>query len=287
MASALTPTQVEQFRHDGFLAPLPCLTREEAAHYRARLEAYEEEVGGRITEIDRLYRYKVHLREPWCYTLAAHPAVLDALEPLLGPDILIYTTAFFIKEPHSEGITAPHQDATHFGYARQEGIAAWIALSDASHESGCMSFVRGSHRLGQLFHRSEAHPNSINGGGQMIAEPFDATDSVAAPLQAGEFSLHHCLCIHSSPPNRADDRRIGLSVHYVPADVPNLAEGRATATLVRGEDRHGFYDLETPPGPAAGAETRAAQDEAGRRYRANYAAQQARHAREFAPRAPH
>lgn len=281
MSGKLTEEEVARYHHDGFIACRPGFSREQAGRYRGWLEQYEQSLGGRLSALEMNNAYKVHLLFGWADEIVRHPDLLDVVESLIGPDILVFTSKFFIKEPGTAAITAWHQDATHFGFAEPCTLAVWVALSDAPVERGCLEYLPGSHKLGQLHHRSQAHPDSINAAGQLIADPFDDSAPVAAPLRAGQFSLHHALCVHSSAPNRGDDRRIGLSIHYAAADAPHAGSGRLTARLVRGEDRHGHFDLLGPPAGDSGdsgEEARTIHADAVRRYRENYKETQARHA---------
>ncbi|MDA0663582.1 MAG: phytanoyl-CoA dioxygenase family protein [Proteobacteria bacterium] len=276
MTNVLTAEQIAAYRHDGFQFPLAGIGAEHARRARADLEAYEADMGGKLTEIDRAARYKLHVKLPWAHGIVTHPAVLDAVEAVIGPDILVWTSTFFIKEPKTPAVTLWHQDATYFGLRPHEHITAWVALSDASAVSGCMTFIPegGAPRL--YHHKANADPNSMNGGGQTIVEEFDRGSGVRGMLHAGEFSLHHTLCIHSSPPNESDDRRIGLGISYIPASTRHIGTTRQRAMLVRGEDRYGHFELEPHPG----ADTTANQTEYDRSiasYNTGYAEQIAWH----------
>lgn len=271
--SGLSSEEVAKYERDGFLSPLPALRADKAAYYRAKLESFERALGGPVTssDVDGKYRYRLHTLHPWAHELATLPVVLDAVESLIGPDILIYMTTFFIKEPNTEGITGWHQDATYFGLRPYEHVSAWIALSPATNESGCMRFVSGSHLYGQLDHRAHSDAKILNTGGQQLSADYAKEDTVAAPLQPGEFSLHHTLTIHHSPSNKSDDRRIGFAVSYIPARCRHIGETRrAPAMLVRGRDTYGHFDLE--PAPRVGFEDEAQRAHAAcyADYRANY-----------------
>jgi hypothetical protein len=271
--TALDTRQVEAFRRDGFLAPLAVFSAAEAGLLRQRLEAFEASLPpGPVAPRDRR---KLHLRLPWMRDLVEDPRLLDRVEPLLGPDILVFTSTFFVKEAGSETVAAWHQDATYFGLEPPELVAAWVALSEASVAAGCMRFVPGSHRSGQLRHAADSVAASVNAGSQSIAQEFASTDAVMAPLKTGEVSLHHALTIHDSAPNRTADRRIGLSISYLPASVPRRGM-RLSATLVRGTDRWGYYDREPDPRGASPEEGAAAHARAYQRYRAGYEEQIAR-----------
>lgn len=248
MTRVLTAEQLAGYRQDGFLFPVSGIGAEKARKARDALERFEAETGGPLTAQDRSARYKLHVRLPWAHAIVSDPTVLDAVEDLIGPDILVWTSTFFIKEPETDAVTLWHQDATYFGLRPHKHVTAWVALSDASAVSGCMTFIpeEGAARL--YHHKANADPNSINGGGQTIVEPFDREAGIRGMLHTGEFSLHHTLCIHSSPPNASDDRRIGYGISYIPTSVHHIGTIRQRAMLVRGEDRFGHFELEQPPG---------------------------------------
>ncbi|MEC7646763.1 MAG: phytanoyl-CoA dioxygenase family protein, partial [Pseudomonadota bacterium] len=194
MPKKLTAAQIESYHQDGFCFPIAGIGQEHAARARADLENYERDLGAPLTAAGREERYKLHVRLPWACDLVRDPAVLDAVEDIIGPDILVWTSTFFIKERNTTAITMWHQDATYFGLRPHHHITAWIALSEASETAGCMEFVpeSGAARLYQ--HKANADPDSINGGGQTIAERFDKGNTVRGMLKMGEFSLHHTLC---------------------------------------------------------------------------------------------
>jgi chlorinating enzyme len=277
MPNLLTEQQVTQYERDGYLFPLRAMDGDRAAHYRQALEAHENRLGGRLTEIGGPVRFKNHLLLRWVHELVTHPTVLDAIEDVIGPDILCYTSTFFIKEPNSPAITAWHQDATYFGLHPHEHVTAWIALSESSPESGCLEFMAGGKERGVLQHQANAIEHSVNGGRQKIVEGFDITNPVMAPLQPGEFSLHHTLCLHRSAPNNGPDRRLGLGTSYIPARVRHTGTKRMPAMLVRGEDKFGNFELEPPPAADMDEAAQAAHAHAYMRYRENYNEQLAWH----------
>jgi len=272
----LSSAQVEGYARDGFVSPVPALTREQAAHYREKMAAFERAVGGPLTSdaTDARYRSRTHVLLAWVHGLVRHPAILDAVEQLIGPDILVYTSTWFIKEPESPAIAAWHQDATYFGLRPYEHVTAWLALTDATAENGCMEFLPGSYRRGQLPHRAGVVAASVNRAGQAVTIDVDDAPAMHAPLRAGEFSLHHTLCLHRSQPNRSAGRRIGLAVSYVPTRVQHLGVKHKTpAMLVRGVDTFGHFALEPPPLADLDDAARAAYDCSYDGYRAAYAEQ--------------
>ena len=237
----------EAFERNGFGGPFHAMSADEAGEYRRKFEAYEAELGRRVTEGDPDTRFKTHLLLPFAADLVRHPRILDAVEALLGPDILCWTSTWFVKDAKTDAQTIWHQDATYFGLRPHLHVTAWLALSEASEEAGCMRFVPGTNRNGLMQHIANAAPNSINSAGQRTAADFPTEDAVPVPLRPGQFSIHHTLAVHASGPNRADDRRIGIGISYIPANVRHIGSVRVPATLVRGEDRYGHFDLEPSP----------------------------------------
>src|SRR5438309_1040853 len=276
MPKKLSPAQVESYERDGFLSPVAALSREEAAACLRKLEAFEATVGGPLTSdgTDARYRSRTHVLLSWVHSLTRHPAILDAVEDLIGPNILVYTSTWFIKEPESAAIAAWHQDATYFGLRPYVHVTAWLALTDATAGNGCMEFLPGSHRLGQLPHRAGVVASSVNRAGQAVVGQVDDAPAVHAPLRAGEFSLHHTLLLHRSQPNRSAGRRIGLAISYVPTHVRHLGVVHKTpAMLVRGVDAFGHFALEPAPAADLDGQARAAYDRSYDGYRAAYAEQ--------------
>ena len=243
MPKLLTADQVSAYRRDGFHFPVRVLSAAEARAYRDRLEAQERALGGPLTGN---MRHKLHLLFTWANELARHPAILDAVEDVIGPDILCWSTTFFTKEAHSPSFVSWHQDATYWGLSTDDVITAWVAFADAPVESGAMKFWPGSHLKKQLEHRDTFAKDNLLTRGQEIAVDVPAGEGVDVPLKAGEMSLHHVLLVHGSGPNTTDDRRIGYAIRYIPPHVRQL-KVRDSAMLVRGQDRHGNFDPEPAP----------------------------------------
>jgi non-haem Fe2+, alpha-ketoglutarate-dependent halogenase len=186
----------------------------------------------------------------------------------------VYTSTWFIKEPESTAIAAWHQDATYFGLRPYVHVTAWLALTDATAENGCMEFLPDSHARGQLPHRAGVVASSVNRAGQAVVVSVDDTPAVHASLRAGELSLHHTLCLHRSQPNRSSGRRIGLAISYVPTSVQHLGVTHKTpAMLVRGVDTFGHFQLEPAPAADLDETARAAWARSCNGYQASYAEQ--------------
>jgi len=243
MSELLPRESVERYRRDGFFFPIRVLSPAEARQYRARLEAVEREQGGPLRgEL----RHKSHLLFTWLDTLVRHPAILDAVEELIGPDILCWSSSFFIKEARDSAFVSWHQDATYWGLSEPDVVTAWVAFSESSIESGAMRMVPGTHRE-QVAHHDTFAPDNLLSRGQEIMVDVDEAKAVDIVLHPGEMSLHHVRMFHGSPPNRSDDRRIGYAIRYIPTRIRQVAGERDSASLVRGVDRYGHFDPEQPP----------------------------------------
>jgi non-heme Fe2+,alpha-ketoglutarate-dependent halogenase len=248
MTSRLSASLAEQYRRDGFLFPVQALTHDQVRHYRDRLEAFEASHAGTPKEElhHRAFRFKPHLLHTWLDELIHLPSILDAVEDLIGPDILVWSSSFFIKDAHDEGFVSWHQDSTTYGLVGSGLVTAWVALTDSDTGNASMRVIPGTHRLGDLPHRDTFAENNVLSRGETVELEIDETQAVSASLKAGEMSLHHLRVVHGSPANTSDRRRIGYAIRYM---APHMrpASGRASALLVRGRDVHGHFEPESRP----------------------------------------
>ena len=243
MLKMLSHEAVEQYHRNGYYFPVPVLSAAEAARYRRCLEQHEAKTG---QPLQGNWRHKTHLIFTWADELVHHPQILDAVEDVIGPDILCWTTNFFIKEAEHPGFVSWHQDSTYWGLDPDEVITAWVAFTDATPENGYMQFLPGSHKIDQLPHVDTFHKDNLLSRGQEIAVEVDESKTVGIPLRAGEMSLHHIKLVHGSAPNRSNDRRIGLALRYIPTHV-RQTKVRDSAMLVRGSDKYHHFDYEPRP----------------------------------------
>ena len=243
MSKALPDAAIDRYRRDGYHFPVRVMSAADAERCREQLEAVERELGGPLRGI---YRLKPHLLLTWLADLVRLPAILDAVEDVLGPDLLCWNSSFFTKEASSPGYVSWHQDATYWGLSEPDVVTAWVAFTESTPRNGNMQVIPGSHRR-QAPHVDTFHPDNLLSRGQEIAVEVDERAAVDIVLAPGEMSLHHVLIVHGSRPNTSGDRRIGFAIRYVPTRVKQLAGPRDSATLVRGEDVHGHFDLEPRP----------------------------------------
>lgn len=238
-AQDLTTTSLaDAYQRDGFVSPVPLQSPAEAEAHRAKLEAVEAEHG------PMHYKPKVHTILDFAAEAVTHPAVLDAVEQILGPDILLFDVTYIVKEPHAESFVSWHQDLTYWGLSSDEQVTLWLALSPTNAESGCMRMVPGSHTQGKLQHEDSVDENNVLFRGQSVKDVAES-DAVLCPLAPGEASFHHGWTLHASMPNTSNDRRIGLNAQFIAPSVRQLINKNETATLVRGTDAYGHYQPDT------------------------------------------
>jgi non-heme Fe2+,alpha-ketoglutarate-dependent halogenase len=244
MPKVLSGEAIEFFRRDGYLFPLPAMGGEEAAGFRARLEALVAREGGRLS---RSTNQKPHLLLPWLNEIIRHPRILDAVEDVLGPNLFCWSSGFFIKQAGDPAYISWHQDSTYWGLSQPDVATAWVALTPSTVAAGCMRVVPGSHRADQLPHNDTFAADNLLSRGQEVAVTVDERHAIDIVLQPGEMSLHHVRLIHGSAPNRADHPRIGYAIRYVPTYVRQISGVPDSATLVRGKDEHGNFEHEPAP----------------------------------------
>ncbi len=244
MTKSLSETARKNYERDGYHFPIDALSPDDVGRYRTALEAYERREGHPIAGAARS---KSHLLFTWVDELIRLPNVLDAIEDLIGPDILCWSTLWWIKEVNSESFVSWHQDVRYWGLDTDDLVTAWIALSPASLESGCMHVLPGSHKGEVMPHTDEYKDENLLTRGQEIAVQIDESKTVPMALEPGEVSLHNVRIAHASEPNRSDDRRIGLSMHYIPTSARQQAVDWDTASLVRGTDNYHHFTLAPRP----------------------------------------
>ncbi|MDH3636126.1 MAG: phytanoyl-CoA dioxygenase family protein [Gammaproteobacteria bacterium] len=251
MAYSLTADQVDQYQRDGFLFPLDVFVKDRVDHILGELEhartvAREK---GLEPELAQLLRANTHYLLPFVNEVARAPQLLDRVESILGPNILLWSAEFFIKAAHTDKIVSWHQDLTYWGLGEtNEEMTAWLALSDVNVESGCMRFVPGSHHQQIVPHRDTFDATNLLSRGQEVAVDVAEEDAVDVILDPGQVSFHHGRMFHASGPNRSARDRIGLAFRFITPEVKQLVAKRDYAMLVRGIDEGKNWIHVSPPG---------------------------------------
>ena len=258
MPKLLSEEEVATYQRRGIVFPIPVVSKEEMARFRDAYENFCEQLGSRPNAAQSR---NPHLFHRWAYDLATHPRVLDAIEQIIGPNILVHHASLFCKYPHDGAFVSWHQDGYYLELNEPLLVSAWIALSDSNVANGCMRVVPESHRNGRAKHSSSAiSEKNLLPSGLEIACEVDERDATDVVLRAGEMSLHHVNLVHGSNPNHSAEPRLGFAVRYVAPSV-RQAVASVPTILARGRDDEGYFGhLESPP-TSSFAEAIAAQAE--------------------------
>ena len=241
------------YERDGYVFPLRAFSADEALTYRRELERIEGEHED-TPNLARSLGAHCHLVMPFVDEIMRRESVLGPVSALIGPDLLVWGCTFWIKDPQTPHFVSWHQDLTYWGLDAFDEVTAWIALSPATIESGCMRFVPGSHARDIVAHRDTHAADNLLSRGQEVAVEVDEARAVDVVLAPGEMSLHHGRMFHASNPNRSPDRRIGLAIRYITPQMRQSSGARTVAALVKGEDRFGHFELSPPPSGALHAD---------------------------------
>lgn len=244
MPISISDQQINAYREDGYLFPVDVLSSTEVADFRKRFEAYEAQNGGWY-ELSK--GQKLYLLQTWVAELANHKKVLDAVEGVLGPNLMVWGSSLFIKDPGEGTYVSWHQDSTYWGLSEPDVTTAWIALSPATSQSGCMKMMPGTHKWQQVEHVDTLDEKNLLTRGQEVAVDVNEDDGVMVELAPGQMSLHDVRTVHASDPNQSTDRRIGVAIRYIAPHVSQLNADNDSAWLVRGEDTFTNFIHETPP----------------------------------------
>ncbi|WP_158090264.1 phytanoyl-CoA dioxygenase family protein [Kiloniella majae] len=250
MGKKLTPEQINAYEEQGYLLPLDLFSLQEAFDYRQEIEDLETQYRDGVGEypLNQFFRINGQIVIPLLAQIAQTPKLLDAVEDILGPDLLVWSCELFIKEAGTAKTVSWHQDLTYWGMGETDDeVTAWIAFSDVSKAAGCMRFIPGSHKQRIVPHQDTFNEDNLLSRGQEIAVDVNEEDAVYDELRPGQMSLHHGRLFHASGPNKSDDRRIGMAIRFVTPGVEHNNEKKDFGMLVRGSDKKGnWINVSTP-----------------------------------------
>ena len=234
----LSLEQINQYKEDGYIAPIDVLTKNEAEEIKKEIEYIEKKWPNEIEGLGRNY---VHLISPVLDKVSHNSKILDVVESIIGKDILVCGTTLFIKNPDKKGFVSFHQDAKYIGLEPHNWVTGWLAVTDANEENGCMRMLKGSHKKDLKFHDQKFDENNLLTRGQTIENvPINETTPVI--LKAGQLSLHHPTIIHGSGLNKSKERRIGFAIQsYIGTNVDQVL-GKIYVQQARGNDTFKFHE---------------------------------------------
>ena len=258
--TGLTAGQLAHYKNKGYISPINALSSSEAKDIRDEIEKIEKDWPGALEGINRNY---VHLISPIFNKVCLNKNILDAVESIIGKNILICGTTLFIKNPNEKGFVSFHQDAKYIGLEPHNWVTVWLAVTDANEYNGCMRMLPGSHKENLKTHEQKFDENNLLTRGQTITNvPLDKTEPII--LKAGQVSLHHPLIVHGSGLNQTNDRRIGFVIQsYIGANV-NQVIGKMFVQKARGEDKYKFHEYSKKPIELMGKNEIASQNKANK-----------------------
>jgi ectoine hydroxylase-related dioxygenase (phytanoyl-CoA dioxygenase family) len=245
VSTTRTPAEVRRYQTDGFLSPIRVLSADQAERCRGEVERLHEALAA-IGHPRPPSQAHLHFR--WAHDLVTDARILDAVESVLGPDILVHSTTVFGKQPGDGRYVSWHQDGYYINLSVPAFVSAWVALTDSAPDNGCLRVLPGSHRQGRRPHGETAlSDKNMLGSGLEVASTIDERLAVDLELRPGEASLHHVDLIHGSRANESGRPRIGFAIRYV-APQARQATLHHAVLLARGHDRYHHYEVrETPP----------------------------------------
>jgi non-heme Fe2+,alpha-ketoglutarate-dependent halogenase len=239
VTNKLSRQQLEQYDRDGIVFPVKVFSADETLQFRRALESIALSCGeGSLKRFDSL-----HLFFDWAYHLVTHDALLNAVEDILGEDILVDGTLVFYKPPQNSSYVSWHQDSVYSGWHLTPSVSAWVALTPSRPSNGCMRVIPGSHKQGLLSHANAPSDSNLLFRGEQVGA-VDEASAVDVILQPGEMSLHHSTLIHGSNPNTSDEPRIGFIVRFVTNQIKHQAR---PLLRVRGHSDCSHLNLAHPP----------------------------------------
>ena len=269
--AGLTASEIETYRRDGLV--VPSFRLDEAK--LARLAAGVERLVAANPDVPPEYLIGPHIarpddRDPELHRefleLCLDPGILDLVEAIIGPDIVLWSSGVFCKPPGVGREVPWHQDGQYWPLRPLATCSVWIAIDDSLPENGCMRYIPGSHAPRRLYRHEPAGAGDLVLNRQVARSELDAEAAADDVLRAGELSMHDVYLVHGSNPNRSARRRAGYAMRYFPGttfydremDVGQSSDigvsdfAKRPIWLARGTDRTGRNDFRIGHGPEEG-----------------------------------
>ena len=230
--NTLSSNQLQKYNEEGFVAPIDVFSNQEADEIKKEIELIEKKWPNELDGIGRNY---IHLISPVFDKVCHNSKILDAVESIIGKNILVCGTTLFIKNPDEKGFVSFHQDAKYIGLEPHNWVTAWIAITDSNETNGCMKMWTGTHKNEIKHHNQKFDENNLLTRGQTVENvPMNETKPVI--LNTGQMSLHHPKVVHGSGLNKSNDRRIGFVIQsYIGTNVEQVL-GKMYVQQARGDD---------------------------------------------------
>lgn len=208
---------------------------------------------------------------PGWMDIATHPDIVDMIEQIVGPDIILWGTGIFYKRPLAGPATPWHRDAEHTPIRPLATTTVWIAVFDSFLANGCLRFIPGSHAAKQIGSHTYIDRDDLIVGNTLDAEEVDESSARDVELKAGQMVLFDIYSVHGARHNLGKQHRAGYSLRFMPAtshynhdgavlrDKKGYGHHTRPLILVRGVDRCGLNDFKRGH-PATSGEGKSEQD---------------------------
>ena len=216
---AKTPQEIARdFSENGYVSGIELLSPSEASVFRDHVLQLLDAFGEERDVVRNVANYL-----SWGYDLASRPFLVDILEALIGPEILLLGSMLLIKPAGSASVVLWHADGEFQSHPGTNHVAAWLALNPSHRRNGCVKVVEGSHRQKHLHHEVVSPNNQIFKALTLVEEP-DPEKVRYLELEPGQFSMHNQAIVHGSDANGSDTMRIGLILRYGTPEGSDLSE---------------------------------------------------------------
>nr|WP_141680376.1 phytanoyl-CoA dioxygenase family protein [Paenibacillus sp. FJAT-27812] len=236
MANAtLSEQEVQFYKQNGYaLHKKQLFSQEKMAELSAIFEEQWELVGRRLnSELDT-----PHFRDERLLKFLLSDEVLDMVEPLIGPNIGLWSSHFICKEPLIGKQTPWHEDSAYWNGRLSNFdniVTVWLAIDRSSKENGCMRVIPGTHNNGfSEYEEVDGNQNIFN----TEIKNTDESKAVYFELEPGECSLHDSRIIHGAAANTSPFRRCGYTMRYFSTEAQVYTEKNQNHKiwLARGKD---------------------------------------------------
>ena len=259
-AHILSPAEIKSFQSDGVLVPdfrLPADKLEQLQRLATKLIADNPQMGDEPIASPHVPGSGTQniTSDPAWRAFPTYAPVLDMVEQLIGPDIILWGTTFFHKPPGEQRVVPWHRDGRYWPIKPLATTSVWIAVTDTTAENGCLRVIPGSHAAQDIGEHYRDHSDGVTIPETLQPDQFDETTARDIELEAGQMVIFDVYMAHGSQANRSTSERIGYALRYMPAtshydhhDIP-IEDSRGSAhhtrplIQVRGTDRTGRNDF--------------------------------------------
>lgn len=260
--NVLSQEELSNYHRDGFIVPNFRLTGDDLA---ALQTAVTEVVDDNPTLLNQaivsphipgsgVQSVKVKSPDKWM-SIATHDRIVDVVEQVAGPDVILWGTTLFYKRAIAGPETGWHRDGQVWPIKPLATTTVWIAATVSNKENGCLRVIPGSHREQKIGEHVFQDRTDMIVRRSLAKEEFDESEAVDVELEPGQMVMFDVYTIHGAAHNRGSIPRAGYALRFMPAtshfdhgaaerrDEPGYAHDTRALVQVRGIDRSGLNDF--------------------------------------------